>query len=151
MPPALGSRDDYDLFESAIEHWRRARKPCAKTLHEARGAYGRLREFRGKRRFSTLETYAIVGFRQHLQTRYGLKSASVKKMLALLRAVAAPLVSDNLLASNPFQEIRGPKGRDRKRVAAFSVEELTRISPRPLTPAGCVPRGAPKRRRSEYR
>lgn len=69
----------------------------------------------------------MAGFRAHLATRFGLKSASVRKLLALLRAVFAQLVSDRLIPMNPLEGIRAPKSVDSKQILPFSIEQLGAI------------------------
>lgn len=132
MPMVPGSRDDYDLFDRALEYWQKTCGPRPKTLHEARVAFKRLRDFSGANRISQLDGRTVVMFREHLQTKFRLKGASVRKLLALLRAVMSQLVSDQLLAANPLDGIRAPRLGDSVRIEAFSTEQLARILASPV-------------------
>jgi integrase len=127
LPEAPGGPGDYDLFERALQHWAAARSPRPKTLHEARVAFKRLRDFAGTDRIGALDGRTIAGFRAHLVSRFKLKGASVRKLLALLRAVFAQLVSDRLIASNPLEGIRAPRAVDSRQVLPFCVEQLQAI------------------------
>jgi integrase len=142
LPDAPGGPGDYDLFERALEHWVVARSPRPKTLHEARVALKRLREFAGTNRISALDGRTVAGFRAHLASKFKLKSASVKKLLALLRAVCSQLLSDGHIGANPFAGVRAPKVNDAKEVLPFSVEQLRAIFSSPVYTARLRPKRA---------
>lgn len=142
LPDAPGGPTDYDLFERALEHWVAARSPRPKTLHEARVALKRLREFAGTNRISALDGRTVAGFRAHLKEKLGLKSGSVRKLLALLRAIFSQLASDRLIAANPLEGIRAPKATDTKEILPFSVEQLAALFASPVYTARLRPRRA---------
>ncbi len=83
------------------------------------------------RRLADVEPPDVRGFVAHLE-RKGLRSSSVRRTLAPLRAMFATAVEDGVLRSNPTREVRvgarrDAAKRDQREVRAMSRVELARL------------------------
>ena len=93
-PPPPAPNQPSATIETALQRWQSLRSPTAKTIHDARARLQELADHAGGRDLAAITAEQIASWRDGLLK--GNSAATVKRRLALVRAVLKAAASDGL-------------------------------------------------------